>query len=169
MPERLPALLGVASIVAASAVIWFANPMPAHGDAVDCTGRAGIDRARCRRHRRMAQRYGPIQGEAHFACDRDSLLAHPPDCKTFAGNDARRCEAEVAAFKTCEPRAGREFMLVCDDVDDGEAAACRRARTAIERCVAYGPSRIDSCLRRSLTGLVRFRTPPRPTDEGSSL
>jgi len=59
--------------------------------------------------------------------------------------------------------------LTCDDVDDGEAAACRRARAAIERCVAYGPARIDNCLRQSLTGLVRFSKPPRPVGDVNPL
>jgi hypothetical protein len=54
--------------------------------------------------------------------------------------------------------------LACDDVSDSEAAACRRARAAIERCVAYGPARIDSCLRRSLAGMVRSSKSPRPAD-----
>lgn len=110
MPTCLAALVGIATIATACALLGFASPMPARAHAVDCTGRAGIDLARCERHRRMAQRCGPIQGEAHFDCDREFLLAHPLDCKAFAGDDARRCEAEVAAFKTCEPRAGREFM-----------------------------------------------------------
>jgi len=115
MPTRLAALLGVFAIASACALVGIASPMPARAHAVDCTGRAGIELARCERHRRMAQRCGPIQGEAHFACDREFLLAHPLDCKAFAGDDTRRCEAEVAAFKTCELRAGREFMRCVRD------------------------------------------------------
>lgn len=76
----------------------------------DCAQRTGIDRARCERHERMYAKCGPIKGEAHFACDREFLLAHPLQCTALAGDDAKQCQAEVAAFKTCEPKAGREFM-----------------------------------------------------------
>ena len=88
---------------------------PAHAHGIDCTGRAGIDLARCERHQAMAAQCGPIKGEAHFVCDRAFLLANPLQCKTLAGDDAKRCQAEVAAFKTCEPQPGREFMRCVRD------------------------------------------------------
>jgi hypothetical protein len=69
----------------------------------------GFDRARCERHERMFAKCGPIKSEMHFACDRDYLVAHPLECKALTGEDVARCEAELAAFKACEPRLGREF------------------------------------------------------------
>jgi hypothetical protein len=70
----------------------------------------GIDRSRCERHERIFAKCGPIKSEGHFTCDRDYLVAHPLECKALIGEDVARCEAEVAAFKACEPRLGREFM-----------------------------------------------------------
>ncbi len=58
----------------------------------------------------MAAQCGPIKGEAHFVCDREFLLANPLQCSGLDGDDAKRCAAEAAAFKVCEPQQGREFM-----------------------------------------------------------
>lgn len=77
---------------------------------VDCKGRAGIDLARCERHALVAERCGKITGEAHYACDREALLAMPLDCKPFSGAEAAQCQAELAAFKVCQPKPGVEFM-----------------------------------------------------------
>ena len=77
---------------------------------VDCKGRSGIDLARCERHTLIAAQCGKITGEAHYACDREALLARPLDCKPYGGTEAQQCEAELAAFKTCQPKPGVEFM-----------------------------------------------------------
>lgn len=87
----------------------------AQAHEMDCSARAGIDRARCERHQRMYERCSPVKGEEHFACDRGFLLAHPLDCSTLQGEDAKRCAAEVAAFQTCEPQPGRAFMRCVRD------------------------------------------------------
>jgi len=60
----------------------------------DCSKKEGVEKARCERHEKMAEKCGPLKGEAHFVCDREFLLG----------------EAEVKAFKTCEPKQSREFM-----------------------------------------------------------
>ena len=109
-PRSAPAV--IASMVVA-ALTCIATSVHAHG--IDCTGRAGIDLARCERHQAMAAQCGPLKGEAHFTCDRAFLLANPLHCKALASDDAKRCQAEVAAFKTCEPQPGREFMRCVRD------------------------------------------------------
>jgi hypothetical protein len=101
------ALLGAASLLGCA--------LPASAHEVDCKGRSGIELARCERHRVMAAQCGKVAGEAHFACDRDYLLAHPLDCKPLAGDEQAQCQAELAAFKTCQPKAGRDFMLCVRD------------------------------------------------------
>ena len=83
---------------------------PAQTHTVDCSGRSGIELARCERHQKMAAQCGPVKGDAHFACDREFLLANPLQCHALGGDDAKRCAAEPAAFKACEPQPGREFM-----------------------------------------------------------
>jgi hypothetical protein len=80
-----------------------------------CNERTGIDRARCERHEKMFAKCGPVEGEAHFVCDREFLIAHPLECKVLTGDDLARCEAEVAAFKVCELRQGREFVRCVRD------------------------------------------------------
>jgi len=81
----------------------------------DCATKQGIDRARCERHEKMYAKCGPIKGDAHFACDREFLLANPLDCKAVGFADAKACEAEVASFTTCEPEQGRAFMRCVRD------------------------------------------------------
>ncbi|MDZ7855814.1 hypothetical protein [Sphaerotilus sp.] len=110
MHERLRTLLEVIAFVAIVSLIWFAIPLPARAHEVDCAGRTGIALARCERHQKMAAQCGPIQGEAHFACDRQFLLDHLLDCKAYAGDAAAQCTAETAAFKACESKPGLEFM-----------------------------------------------------------
>jgi hypothetical protein len=119
MPERLRATLEVLAFIVAVVLIWLAIPLPAEAHTIDCSKRSGIDLARCERHQKMAAKCGPIQGDAHFACDREFLLGNPLDCKTFSGDAAQRCEAEVAAFRSCEPKPGREFMRCVRDATRG--------------------------------------------------
>jgi hypothetical protein len=76
----------------------------------NCAKKEGVEQLRCERHTKMAEKCGPLKGEAHFVCDREFLLANPLSCKTLTGKFATSCEAELKAFKTCEPKAGREFM-----------------------------------------------------------
>lgn len=107
--ERLLVFIAVVTL------IWLAIPLPAAAHKVDCAGRTGNDLARCERHQAMAAKCGPIQGEAHFVCNREFLLAHPLRCEALTGDDTKRCEAERAAFKTCEPQGGRAFLVCVRD------------------------------------------------------
>jgi hypothetical protein len=115
MSERVRTVLEVIVFVSIVSLIWFAIPLPAGAHTIDCTGRAGIDLARCERHQKMAAKCGPIKGEAHFACDREFLLSNPLDCKALAGDAVQRCKAEVVAFRSCEPKPGRDFMRCVRD------------------------------------------------------
>lgn len=85
-----------------------ANDHKAH--VGDCAKKEGTEKLRCERHTKMAEKCGPLKGEAHFVCDREFLLANPLTCKTLTGKFATSCEAELNAFKTCEPKQSREFM-----------------------------------------------------------
>ena len=76
----------------------------------DCGKKDGVEKLRCERHSKMAEKCGPLKGEAHFVCDREFLLANPLICKPLEGKQAEACEAELKAFKTCEAKPGREFM-----------------------------------------------------------
>src|SRR5262245_14718918 len=89
--------------------------LPVQAHTIECSGRSGIELARCERHQKMAAQCGPVKGEAHYACDREFLLANPLACQALAGDDVRRCEAESAAFKTCQPQQGRDFMRCVRD------------------------------------------------------
>jgi hypothetical protein len=97
---------------ALTAVLSMANASPVHaqGHVGDCSKKEGVEKARCERHQKMAEKCGALKGEAHHVCDREFLLANPLDCKAQSGKSAAACEAEVKAFKTCEPKAGVEFM-----------------------------------------------------------
>jgi hypothetical protein len=97
------------------AALLLGSALPTLAHEVDCTGRGGIDRARCERHKVMAAQCSKVAGDAHFACDRDYLLTHPLDCKPLAGEEQAQCQAELAAFKTCQPKSGRDFMLCVRD------------------------------------------------------
>lgn len=114
-PHPLKAWRAVVPGLGALAAAWLAAapvfmPVPALAHEVDCAGRQGIALARCERHAKMKLRCGPVAGEAHFACDREFLLANPLECTALSGADQRACQAERAAFRQCEPRAGRDFM-----------------------------------------------------------
>ena len=113
MPRRLRTLLEVLTFIVVVSLIWIAVPVQAHG--VDCSGKGGIDLARCERHQKMAELCEAKKDDAHFACDREFLLAHPLSCAALQGNDARQCQAEGAALKLCEPKPGREFMRCVRD------------------------------------------------------
>jgi hypothetical protein len=84
--------------------------LPAAAHASDCTGKSGVDKARCERHETMYKKCVTVKGEEHIACDRTYLLANPLACKEFQGNDAARCAKENEAFAACESNAGRAFM-----------------------------------------------------------
>lgn len=88
---------------------------PALADNVDCGERRGIDLARCQRHQKMAAHCGKVTGEAHFACDREFLLAQPLDCKALPADAQSACQAELDAFKVCKPKPGAEFMRCVRD------------------------------------------------------
>jgi hypothetical protein len=106
----IPAWVGSS---AACLAVWLIGP--AHAHTIDCSGRSGIELARCERHQKMATQCGPIKGDAHFACDREFLLANPLQCGALGDDDTKRCAAESAAFKACEPQPGREFMRCVGD------------------------------------------------------
>ena len=76
----------------------------------DCTKKDAVEKARCERHEKMAEKCGPLKGEAHFVCDREFLLANPLSCKPFTVKAGAEGEAELKAFQTCEPKQSREFM-----------------------------------------------------------
>jgi hypothetical protein len=75
-----------------------------------CEKKEGIEKSRCERHIKMAEKCGPLKGDAHFACDREFLIANPLDCSKLADKAADSCVAETKAFKTCESNQGREFL-----------------------------------------------------------
>lgn len=85
-----------------------------------CDARTGVEQARCLRHEKMFVQCGPLKDEAHFACDREFLLANPLQCGAFSGKAAESCRAENAAFKSCEPKPGRGFMQ-CVRMTTGES------------------------------------------------
>jgi len=89
--------------------------LPALAHPVQCDKAAGIDKLRCERHEKMAAQCGPLKGEAHHDCDRSFLIANPLACAAMGAAEATRCEAEKAAFKTCEARAGRAFVVCVRD------------------------------------------------------
>ncbi|MCA2999854.1 MAG: hypothetical protein ING75_14755 [Rhodocyclaceae bacterium] len=93
----------------------FASSVFAQSHVGDCTKKVAVEKARCERHEKMAEKCGPLKGEAHFVCDREFLLANTLSCKPFIGAASAECEAEVRAFKTCEPKQGREFMKCVKD------------------------------------------------------
>jgi hypothetical protein len=103
----------ITNLVAMSAMVALCLmllPTAAVAHTSDCANKTGTEKARCERHEFMYKKCGPLKGDAHFACDREFLIAKPLDCKKQTGKEAEKCEAEVKAFKTCEPKAGREFM-----------------------------------------------------------
>lgn len=113
MPKTLRDVFEIALFVVVVSLIWVAIPVQAHG--IDCAAKTGIDLLRCERHQRMAEQCGPLAGDAHFACDREFLLANPLSCQALSGEDPKRCAAETAAMKRCEPKAGREFLRCVRD------------------------------------------------------
>ncbi len=100
LPPRLAALIATFALCAPA----FAAHMP------DCRGKAGIDLARCERHQKMAAKCGELSGEAHYACDREFLMANPLDCAKLDGEGRGPCVKETDAFKSCAPRAGSAFL-----------------------------------------------------------
>lgn len=102
-------------VLAGSALTSFAHEM-------NCEQRTGIDKARCERHTVMAGQCGPLKGEAHFACDREFLIANPLDCSRLQGADAQACQAELAAAKTCQAQPGRAFMKCVRDATAADPA-----------------------------------------------
>jgi hypothetical protein len=87
-----------------------AAALPAAAHTSDCSPMEGVRKARCERHEVMYKKCGPLKGDAHFACDREFLIANPLKCDGFSGNDAAACNKEVAAFAACEANPGIEFM-----------------------------------------------------------
>ncbi len=107
-------LSAVLLVVAVSLAVFTLLPLPVQAQqaqASPCDKAAGIQKLRCERHDRMAAQCGPLKGEEHHVCDRSYLLANPLVCTALPAAEAMRCEAEKAAFKTCEAQAGRAFMV----------------------------------------------------------
>ncbi len=109
-----------AAVLATSFAMAYSSPTAAQGHVGDCVKKEGVEKARCERHQKMAEKCGALKGEAHHVCDREFLIANPLDCKAQSGKSAIACEAEVKAFKTCEPKAGVEFMK-CVKTTTGES------------------------------------------------
>jgi hypothetical protein len=100
--------VSVRAFLLALAAGSLAAPAVAHG--AECSKLQGIDKARCDRHEEMYRKCGPLKGEAHYACDREFLVASPLNCGALQGSDAERCNKELAASKACESNAGPDFM-----------------------------------------------------------
>jgi hypothetical protein len=96
------------------------TPQPKDEHVGNCAKKEGVDKVRCERHSKMAEKCGQLKGDAHFACDREFLMANPLDCSKFSGKAADACNAEVKAFKTCEANQGHEFMK-CVKATAGES------------------------------------------------
>lgn len=99
-----------AAFAAVIMLLSFAASAGAGTHVSDCDGKDGIDKLRCERHSKMAEKCGPLKGDAHFVCDREFLMANPLDCNKLSAKAADSCTAETKAFKTCEANQGREFM-----------------------------------------------------------
>ncbi len=82
----------------------------AAGNAGACNAKEGVDKLRCERHLGMAEKCGPLRGEAHFACDREFLIANPLVCSGLKDKAGEACNSEANAFKTCQSNMGRDFM-----------------------------------------------------------
>ena len=113
--ERWRDAAAVLALAAVATLVFWLLPLPARAHEFECGKEAGIQKLRCERHEKMYAKCGAIKGEAHFVCDREFLLAHPLQCTGLEPADAKCCEAELAAFKTCEPKAGREFLVCVRD------------------------------------------------------
>lgn len=103
-------LIATAGITIAQAEETATAKKDQHVSSCDKNKAESINKSRCERHEKIAEKCGPLKGDAHFACDREYLLANPLLCKTMNGKDGDSCKAEVAAFKSCEANQGREFM-----------------------------------------------------------
>jgi hypothetical protein len=109
----------LAVLMVAGASLLHGGPVQAQSHHGDCSKQSGIAKARCERHEKMFAQCGPVKGDAHFECDRQYLLANPLDCSAVGATDAKACEAEIAAFKTCESSQGRAFVrCVRDSIKD---------------------------------------------------
>ncbi len=101
-------LTGLFAIALALCTFTVSTHVAAH--ASGCDKKEGVDKMRCERHVKMAEKCGPLKFEAHFACDREFLMANPLDCGKLSNKAADSCVAETKAFKTCEANLGRDFM-----------------------------------------------------------
>ena len=90
------------------AALFAAGIASAH--VAECSRFDGVDQLRCERHVKMAEKCGLLKGPAHHACDREFLLANPLVCTPLKAEQKPACEAELKAFKTCEPKPGMEFI-----------------------------------------------------------
>jgi hypothetical protein len=117
---KLLAIFLVVVSCSCATIAFSQTPQPKDEHVGNCAQKEGVDKARCERHSKMAGKCGPLKGDAHFACDRDFLMANPLDCKKLAGKAAEACDAELKAFKTCEANQGREFMK-CVKTATGES------------------------------------------------
>jgi hypothetical protein len=96
--------------ITAVALSFVSTSFAAGGHVSGCEKKDGIEKLRCERHLKMAEKCGPLKGDAHFACDREFLIANPLDCMKLEDKAATSCTAETKAFKTCETNQGRDFM-----------------------------------------------------------
>jgi hypothetical protein len=100
----------IKTAITATALLFVPASFAADGHVSGCEKKDGIEKLRCERHLKMAEKCGPLKGDAHFSCDREFLIANPLDCVKLADKAADSCVAEAKAFKTCEAKQGREFM-----------------------------------------------------------
>ncbi len=91
-----------------AALVFLSGLASAH--VAECSRFDGVDQLRCERHLKMAEKCGLLKGPAHHVCDREFLLANPLVCTALKPEQKPACEAEIKAFKACEPRPGLEFI-----------------------------------------------------------
>lgn len=84
MHPRLRNTLQVIAFIVVVSLIWIAIPVQAQR-AWTAPARAAL---------------GAIEGDTHFVCDREFLLANPLQCSAL-GDDSQRCAAERAMFRRC--------------------------------------------------------------------
>jgi hypothetical protein len=94
-------------LIASSASAW-ARPMP-NRDA-PCSELAGLELARCERHRELQAVCGAVPGNARAHCDRCFIAVNTIPCERYAGTERRQCEAEVDAMPACSDGPVEAFM-----------------------------------------------------------
>ena len=100
--------------IAGVALLFCAWSFTAQAHLADCTRVEGVAKERCERHMKIGEKCGAIKGEAHYVCDQEFLVANPLNCPKYGASgqeaDAKSCQKELDAVKTCSTKTGREFI-----------------------------------------------------------